>query len=209
MNNTQQALEGEVIQSATTPHDQLASLSPNAQNYAAQIMSLAKSGTENTIDMCEVFFQAKNSLGDEFATLCAAINYDVQSATIKKYVLIGENADKFRQYIDRLPSAWTTLYQMTQLSDEHFHQLMTHGKITPLSTGEQVKLLAKESVQKPKPKPIPTASIKLLIDDSMNKDSIKALISELEALGIEYKFQMELSTETNKRRFPQGLSTNV
>lgn len=207
MDNAQEALEGEVIQSVTTLREQLASLSPNAQSYAAQIMSLAKSGTENTIDMCEVFFQAKNSLGDEFATLCAAINYDVQSATIKKYVLIGENADKFRQYIDRIPSAWTTLYQLTQLSDDQFHQLMEHGKITPLSTGEEIKLLANES--KPKPKPKPPASIKLLIDDSMSRDSINALISELEALGIEYKFQMELSSATNKRLIPQGQSPNV
>lgn len=209
MDNPQKVLEGEVIQSVTPLHDQLSSLSPNAQSYAAQIMSLAKSGTENTIDMCEVFFHAKNSLGDEFATLCAAINYDVQSATIKKYVLIGENADKFRQYIDRIPSAWTTLYQLTQLSDDQFHQLMEHGKITPLSTGEEIKLLANESKPKPKPKPKSPASIKLLIDDSMNRDSINALISELEALGIEYKFQMELSSATNKRRIPQGPSPNV
>lgn len=206
MDNAQEALEGEVIQSVTTLREQLASLSPNAQSYAAQIMSLAKSGTENTIDMCEVFFQAKNSLGEEFATLCAAINYDVQSATIKKYVLIGENADKFRKYIDRIPSAWTTLYQLTQLSDDQFHQLMEHGKITPLSTGEEIKLLANES--KPKSKPKPPASIKLLIDDSMSRDSINALISELEALSIEYKFQMELSSATNKRLIPQGQSPN-
>lgn len=132
----------------------LASLSIKATCFATEIAGFAKASTENTIAMCEVFFKAKHELGAEFSRLCSALNYTADSSTIKKYILIGERAELFKPYLDRLPNTWTTLYQMTHLDGDELQQLLASGQLNQATTGAQIKsILKKRPVDAVKPKP--------------------------------------------------------
>lgn len=121
----------------------LIGLTDTAKKFAIAIVSLAKASTENTLAMCEAYYQAKSALGSEFSALCAAISHDENSSTIKKYILIGRNAERFKPYLDRLPNTWTTLYELTRLDRSEFQQLIEHGKINQLTTGAEVKSILK------------------------------------------------------------------
>ena len=169
----------------------LARLSIKATCFATEIAGFTKASTQNTIAMCEVFFKAKHELGAEFSSLCSALNYTADSSTIKKYILIGEKAELFKPYLDRLPNTWTTLYQMTHLNGDELQQLLSNGQLNQATTGAQIKsVLKKRQVEPAKPKPrAPVTNSTASRNDSTQSDS------QVTANGLSLKFDALPSPE--------------
>jgi hypothetical protein len=168
-----------------------ATLTDQVKTYATQFLNLSKTSTEKTIDMCEVLFNAKNSLEfRDFDNLCLAVGYEGWDASaIKKYVRIGACADQFRPYLDRLPNSWTTLYQITQLEPDLFNKAIEEGKITSATLGKDILLIKQNRTEEKEPDP----RINIIFDNDVNKELIEAVCKELEALKIDFKFAIQLN----------------
>lgn len=174
-------------------------LAPEVQKYSQQFLSFAKASTENTIAMCELLNRAKiefkqkesNNKNKAFNALCKTIGYTkgANDPTIKKFVRIGENAERFKPYIDRLPNSWTTLYEITQLEPELFDQAIENGAINIKMIGREVKSL--KQTNKPETTSLAQKpSINIMFDEDADKALIEAIYKELEVLKFNYKFEL-------------------
>lgn len=179
-----------------------AELPPEIQRYTQEFLSFAKASTENTIAMCELLNRAKvefrekeqNNKNKLFNMLCESIGYPkgANDPTIKKYVRIGESAERFRPYIDRLPNSWTTLYEITQLDSKTFDDAIDNGTINIKMIGRDVKTL--KQINNPNAtKKIADKSKKAAIQITIASDErkqIDALYKELEVLKFSYKLEI-------------------
>lgn len=176
-------------------------LPPEIQQYTQEFLSFAKASTENTISMCELLNRAKVEFRDKeqnnknklFNMLCESIGYPkgANDPTIKKYVRIGESAERFKPYIDRLPNSWTTLYEITQLDSNTFDEAIENGTINIKMIGRDVKSLKPNATKATKK--LADKSKKPVIQITLGTDeraSIDALFKELEVLKFSYKLEI-------------------
>jgi len=168
------------------------------EEYSKQFLSLAKASTENTVAMCEVLHQAKLDFKEKdpknvlFQELCKSIGYEkgANDPTIKKFLRIGESANRFRPYLDRLPNSWTTLYEITQLDDALFDHAMESGAINIKMIGKEVKSLKninQPKVEKPALMIEKKATIEITLSSEADKQTLEALCKELEMLKFNFK----------------------
>ncbi len=174
------------------------------EQYSQQFLSLAKASTENTVAMCEVLHKAKLDFKEKdqknmlFQELCKSIGYEkgANDPTIKKFLRIGESAEKFKPYLDRLPNSWTTLYEITQLDDALFNHAMENGAINIKMIGKEVKSL--KSINQPKVEKTTLIiekkpSIEITLTNETDKQSLAALCKELEMLKFNFKLEINLN----------------
>ena len=100
-----------------------------------EVYELSKSGELNVYDL---------------NYFCMNVGISQKSSTFRKYKAIGENADKFRLYMDRLPSAFSTLYEIATLDADTFEEIFINGYNCQGLTLKQIKHLAKKN------NPVPT-----------------------------------------------------
>lgn len=177
-------------------------LPPEIQRYSQEFLSFAKASTQNTIAMCELLNRAKvefrekenNNKNKLFNLLCESVGYPkgANDPTIKKYVRIGESAERFKPYIDQLPNSWTTLYEITQLDSKTFDDAIENGTINIKMIGRDVKTL--KEINNPKPtKKLADKSKKPAIQITIASDErsqVDALFKELEVLKFSYKLEI-------------------
>lgn len=119
------------------------------QKYLAD----ARSSVEHTLNMSETVLkmheQTKNGVLKEIDLdfFCLSVGLDKNGSTFRKFRCIGEYANKFRQVIERLPSAYTTLYEITTLDPEKFEWMLTHDLVKPNLTLKEVKNLTNKTVK--------------------------------------------------------------
>jgi len=178
-------------------------LPPEVEKYAQQFLTFAKASTENTISMCELLNNAKielkqkenNQKNDLFNELCKSIGYSkgANDPTIKKFVRIGECANRFRPYIDKLPNSWTTLYEITQLDNALFEHAIENGAINIKMIGREVKSL-KQINQPQIEKKVEVVAKKPAVLITLENDAditiLDAFLKELEVLKFSYKFEL-------------------
>jgi len=92
-----------------------------------EVYELTKSGNLNEYDL---------------NYFCMNVGINQKSSTFRKYKAIGENADKFRQYMDKMPSAFSVLYELATLEADLFEKIVINGKYGKDLTLKQVRQLA-------------------------------------------------------------------
>ncbi len=107
----------------------------NMGTAVKEVYELSKSGELNVYDL---------------NYFCMNVGISQKSSTFRKYKAIGENADKFRLYMDRLPSAFSTLYEIATLDADTFEEIFINGYNCQGLTLKQIKHLAKKN------NPVPT-----------------------------------------------------
>jgi hypothetical protein len=178
-------------------------LPPEVEKYAQQFLTFAKASTENTISMCELLNNAKielkqkenNQKNELFNALCKSIGYSkgANDPTIKKFVRIGECANRFRPYIDKLPNSWTTLYEITQLDNGLFEHAIENGAINIKMIGREVKSLKQinqPQIEKKVEVIAKKPAVLITLENDADKTIIDAFLKELEVLKFSYKFEL-------------------
>jgi hypothetical protein len=107
----------------------------NMGTAVKEVYELSKSGELNIYDL---------------NYFCMNVGISQKSSTFRKYKAIGENANKFRQYMDRLPSAFSTLYEIATLDADTFEKIFINGNNCQGLTLKQIKHLANKN------NPVPT-----------------------------------------------------
>jgi hypothetical protein len=76
---------------------------------------------------------------------CQTVHLDPKSSTFRKYKAIGENAPRFRQVLDKLPSSFSVLYEMTTLDAKDFEHYVIQFTFDKRLTLEQFKKIINKS----------------------------------------------------------------
>jgi len=73
---------------------------------------------------------------------CMNVGINQKSSTFRKYKAIGENASKFRECMEKLPSAFSVLYELATLEADLFERIVINGDFGKNLTLKQVRQLA-------------------------------------------------------------------
>ncbi len=107
------------------------------EEYVARFNQFSKKTAEAIVGMAETAYLAKKALyplrdgGATWERFCSRLNFDSDPSSLRKLIIIGEMADMLKQHTDQLPSAWTTLYKLSQLGSETLKQFIDDGKVGP------------------------------------------------------------------------------
>ena len=128
---------------ATTTTNNIAtatSVVPNgtklATEMAAKYNGFARKTAESVLNMAKVVWDMKAQKNKvEFENFCDLINCKPESSYIRKFIQIGKKFDVLMANADNLPSQWTTVYQISKLSNEAIGNLIEKGSINPSLSG--------------------------------------------------------------------------
>jgi len=86
-----------------------------ADEYVRRYQQSTKNAIEGILNMGEAVyeiytkFKLKELSSSDLEYFCTSVNLDSKGSTFRKYKAIGRNADKFRLYMDKLPSSFSVL----------------------------------------------------------------------------------------------------
>ena len=119
--------------------------------YIHRYQQSTKNAIESILNMGEAVYGifTKSKLGSlsnaDLDYFCKSVHLDPKGSTFRKYKAIGKNADKFRLYMDKLPSSFSTLYEMATLDTDDFDKFVVKSNFSKEITLEHLKKLVNKS----------------------------------------------------------------
>ena len=125
---------------------------------------------------------------------CNSVGIKEDSSTFRKFMRIGEKSGEFKKYLDKLPSSYTVLYEITTLDPELFDTLISQNEIKPTITLKELKKLSGKvppvnKTTNPSSGLVPSTQMKMLdnqftitVSDEISKREFNTLILFLEKL---------------------------
>lgn len=169
-----------------TNNQKLQNFSTNCKNkkvvdsYIKNYQIYTKNTVENILKVSSLVLEMKNKqvsgeLDDsDMKYFCFSVGLSETSSTFRKFKRIGECANKFRHYIDKLPDSYTVLYEITTLDEDLFEKLMKNNEIHSYVTLKDIKRLSNKVANHKQMKNYD--SFRVIFDlKSMSKESKKQL----------------------------------
>ena len=149
---------------------------------------VSKSST-SILELAEFIGKLKDKLSaSRFSDFCKQIGTTQTNAYIKKMCCINKKLSVFNSLKDRLPSSYTTLYALTQLTDEQFQRMIDDDEINPFMTGMTVAKYATK-------KPVLKREVALRIPKDISDGDTSKFCTRLQELCKEFKIEPKFSFE--------------
>ena len=122
-----------------------------ADEYVRRYQRSTKNAIEGILNMGEAVYEiytkykAGEIPGDDLEYFCKSVNLDSKGSSFRKYKAIGRNADKFRLYMDKLPSSFSVLYEMATLDADDFERYVVRTSFSKEITLEHLKKMMNKS----------------------------------------------------------------
>ena len=157
--------------------------------------SFARKTAEGVLEMSKVVFEARKLKDSEFYRFCEIVGMNGSSSMAQKLIAIGKKYECLIGHSEKLPPNWTTVYEVSKLTEEQIESLIDRGVLTAsLIASDLNAALGKENKVKVKtPAPIPNGideGLGFRVQLSSNPDremakKIKNLIGELKKLNLQ------------------------
>ena len=157
--------------------------------------TFARKTAEGVLEMSKVVFEARKLKDSEFHRFCEIVGMNGSSSTAQKLIAIGKKYECLIGHSEKLPPNWTTVYEVSKLTEEQIESLIDRGVLTAsLIASDLNTALGKENkVKVKKPAPIPNGideGLGFRVQLSSNPDremakKIKNLIGELKKLNVQ------------------------
>ncbi len=122
-----------------------------ADEYVRRYQQSTKNAIEGILNMGEAVyeiytkFKSKELSDSDLEYFCTSVHLDSKGSTFRKYKSIGRNADKFRLYMDKLPSSFSVLYEMATLDADDFERYVVRTSFSKETTLEHLKKMMNKS----------------------------------------------------------------
>jgi len=122
------------------------------EDFIKRYQQSTKNAIEQILNMGEavrdVYQKTKSGELDQsdLVYFCQRVGLDPKGSTYRKYKAIGVNADKFRQYLQKLPSSFSVLYEIATLDADDFERYVVRSKMSSSLTLDEFKKMTKKSV---------------------------------------------------------------
>jgi len=124
-----------------------------------------RKSAENILQMGRIIFEAKKKLGgiksEVYIDFCNRIAFKPESSALKKLNQIGKSYEHLSLHTDQLPNNWTTLYEISRLTEETFNDMLNSGVIHQAVQGSDVKKLTTHKTR------VKNTQTSVLIDESI------------------------------------------
>ena len=159
----------------------------HVDGFVREYLNLREKTLNSLLEVCKVVFKAKEELNRKtFKAFIARVGL-TSDGSVSKMVSIGQRYSQFKRHEDSLPSAWTTVYRLTQIDEKTVEELVESEVIHPAVTAAELKPYL----------PTPAArevavrsaiSIQFERDlDSETRQTIRSLIEQLKKCGCKIK----------------------
>jgi hypothetical protein len=191
---------------------------PKTFEIAERFQSYQRRTAENIIEMSRVVVEAKSRSEIEFEDFCLLIGYPSTSSTIRKLVSIGQKYEYLISRSDKLPPAWTVIYEISRMDEVEIEGYIEKNSITSLTNGAAVnKLLDSKKIKAKNPKSsssnkstkvVPNGTFELLtfsatlleIKNGESLISLEKIFESLSSLGFELEISDYLRSEINESK---------
>lgn len=116
--------------------------------YISSYQEQTKSAIGHILNMCATVYEINEKVLKRELTFkdlkyfCDSVSLDRKSSYFRKHICIGKHAEIFKQYLEKLPSAVSVLYQIATLDSDKFEELVKTDQITPGITLRELKLIS-------------------------------------------------------------------
>jgi hypothetical protein len=151
--------------------------------FVQEYFSLREKTLESLLEVCRVVYRAKSELNRKtFKTFIEKVGL-ASDGSVSKMISIGQRYNQFKRHEDSLPSAWTTVYRLTQIDEDKVEELIESEVIHPTVTVSELKpfLPAPTTSKGREPSGISIQFEKDL--DEETKQTIRSLIEQLKQCG--------------------------
>ncbi len=163
------------------------------EKLVEEYLAFNKSSAESILRVSETMVAAERELTDSFDAFCKRVGIVKGSPTYSKHKTIGENAHRLEPYLDRMPSAWTTIYKLAKLPPDQF--LMIARDLTPALTAADIdSLLSKPTAVSSEGR----LRLGLMIPD-MSNERLGELCERLQEIEIEFGCEIRLGQPLKER----------
>jgi hypothetical protein len=108
-------LVGELVTQLSVPNG-TDIVSPTVAELVKQYRLFAKETAENVLQLYETVAEADNKLSKcDRLKFCLEVGLRHNGSAYRKRLNIGKKVSRFKEFTDRLPSCWTTLYKLSTL----------------------------------------------------------------------------------------------
>ena len=155
--------------------------------FVQEYFSLREKTLQSLLEICRVVYRAKSELNRKtYKTFVEKVGL-TSDGSVSKMVSIGQRYSQFKRHENSLPSAWTTVYRLTQIDEKTVEQLVESEVIHPALTVAELKpylpVPATREVREPS-----GISIQFGTDlDEETKQTIRSLLKQLKQCGCTIK----------------------
>ena len=112
-------------------------IKPEILTFIDRYHTFLRKTAESILGLAETLVQAEAELNAvDFLIFCDNVGIVNPSPTYSKLKLIGENSDRFRPFLDRLPNTWTTIYKLAKLEANQFARIS--DCLSPFITSKEI-----------------------------------------------------------------------
>jgi hypothetical protein len=191
---------------------------PKTFEIAERFNLYQRKTAENIIEMGRIVIEAKKRSELDFDDFCLLIGYPSSSSSIRKLISIGQKYEYLISRSDRLPHAWTVIYEISRMDEAEIEGHIEKNSITSLTNGAAVnKLLNSKNKKVNSPKSsgtnnstinVPNGTIELLefsatlieIKDGESLIRLEKIFESLSSLGFELEISDCLRREINESK---------
>ena len=186
------------------------------EKSANEFKGSARKTAQSILEMGRIVFNARETLKKDkagFEEFCARIGHKSASKSIVKLAQIGKGFEMLNKQVECLPNNWTTLYEISRLTEEQFNEFVNKGLIHQNAIGSQIKLLTGDANFGSKKKSaevtelVPNGTLSGLqfactienIKDDETVSRIKSLLSLIQEEGVKVVMapDLKVALETN------------
>ncbi len=123
----------------TVPNGTYEIITPTVQVYLDRYHTALRRTAQSVLEVAATVLEAKEQLAKaEFELFLQEVGFDEKSSTFKKFIAIARKKELLEHYVNDLPSAWTTIYQLAKLEPDEFEQVAASGQLNPLMSANQI-----------------------------------------------------------------------
>lgn len=189
-------------------------MTPLTMKYIERYRSFARKTAESIIELAMTLVEAEETLDQiQLREFFREICIEPKSPVYKKMKVIAEKSTRFDAHMQRLPSAWTTLYKLAALPANDFDCLVQTDAISPHMTAHEIDVALNRPVLTRKK---PRDNFNAFFDLSSASDVLRArFYDEVKRFAAELSISVKISDdllddiETNKQRVPSGTALHI
>jgi hypothetical protein len=202
-------------------------------NLVERYRFFAQASAQNVIQLATTLAEANRELSEaELTAFCKEVGIKQKSSTYRKLTHIGLNAARFETHLDRMPTAWTTVYDLAKLSEQDFEKVATNDDFSPTMTAKSIteivgptqkqstKRTSKVSAASPaevakvansgSPADVPILSPKTIFInlDGLDEDDVVETYNNVQMMHFDKHFTFEISNSLRELLAKEASSPN-
>jgi hypothetical protein len=115
-----------------------------------QYKEFARKSAECVLKLAGIVAKASELPEQELRAFCDEVGLEREGSTYRKLRAIGERIDRFEPHAERVPYAWTTLYELAKLSDEEFERVLRSNRLSRTMTAKDLASIVPKQLGKKK-----------------------------------------------------------